>query len=132
MIQKLKPNLVDPILNQKIVKTLKPNISDYWEPTKKGCNTVYQKYIKPNLKFIIILIILLIILLYRYRSIKNKRLYKPKKMEYQNNYSEYLIDNYKRQKDEYHEKKINKKLKPLVYPIYPQHGDGILLPNKRL
>lgn len=132
MIQKLKPNLVDPILNQKIIKTLKPTVPDYWEPTKKGCNTLYQKYVKPNLKFIIILLILIFILLYRYRLIKNRRLNKPKKIENRNDYSDYFINDYMKQKDEYHEKKINKKLKPLVYPIYPQHGDGVLIPNKRL
>jgi len=111
MSNKLKPNLIDPILNQKIIKTLKPNIPDYWEPTKKSCNTFYQKYIKPNLKFIVILILLLLVLLYRYRSIKNRRINKTKNINANNDFASYFIDTYSKEKEESRDKNIKKKLR---------------------
>ena len=69
----LKPNLLDPALSQKIVRTLKPPREDYWKPTKNFAQTIYQQYIIPNIYIILFVIVLLIILFYRYRSIKTER-----------------------------------------------------------
>lgn len=71
--KRLKPNLVDPILQQKLMKTLAPPKEDYWAPTKNIFQIAYQDYIKPNIWLIILVIILLLLLLYRYRTIQNSR-----------------------------------------------------------
>ena len=60
-------------MSKKIIKTLNPPPQDYWAPTKNTLKIFVQKYIKPNIYFIIIIIIIILFLLYRYRTIKNKR-----------------------------------------------------------
>lgn len=75
-MKQTKPNLVDPIIQKKIIKTLKPKEfikDDYWKPTKSFSLSIYEKYIKPNIFFIIIIIIIIIFLIYRYRMVKNNR-----------------------------------------------------------
>ena len=71
--KRLKPNLVDPIIGQKIVKTLKPLKEDYWEPTRNIAKSFYNDYIKPNFGVVIFIIIIIILLIYRYRVIKSTR-----------------------------------------------------------
>jgi|SRR5271154_4061104 len=70
---RLKPNLLDPIIKQKIIKTLNPVKEDYWEPTKNIFQTFYQKYIRPNIYLILFIIFILLVLLYRYRVIQKDR-----------------------------------------------------------
>jgi hypothetical protein len=72
-IKPLKPNLVDPIMTQKIVKTLKPPTEDYWGPTKNLAQNFYQRFIKPNIYLLLFILLIIIILLFRYRSIKLER-----------------------------------------------------------
>ena len=69
----LKPNLVDPIVEQRIIKTLNPPVEDYWAPTKNSFQSFFRKYIKPNIVFIIIIILFILYLFYRYRMIKKTR-----------------------------------------------------------
>ena len=73
MNKPLKPNLLDPLLTQKIVKTLKPQTQDYWGPTKNFAQTIYQKIIKPNIYFFLFILFIIIVLLFRYRNIKLER-----------------------------------------------------------
>lgn len=68
----IRPNLVEPILKQKIVKTLNPKVEDYWAPTKNTAQSFVRNYIKPNMWFFIVLLIFGLFLLYRYRMIKRK------------------------------------------------------------
>ena len=75
--KRLKPNLVDPIVVQKIVRTLNPPKQDYWEPTKNVMHSFYTNYIKTNFGLIIVIIIICIFLVYRYRVIKSKRENEP-------------------------------------------------------
>ena len=42
--KKIKPNLLDPIIEKKIVKTLNPQEEDYWGPTKNVFQHFYQKH----------------------------------------------------------------------------------------
>jgi len=69
----LKPNLLDPIVEKKIMKTLNPPKEDYWAPTKNGFKSVYDKFIRPNIGLVIFIIIIIFFLIYRFRSIKKKR-----------------------------------------------------------
>lgn len=71
--KRLKPNLIDPIIGQKIIKTLKPPREDYWEPTRNVAKSFYHDYIKPNFGLVILIIVIIILLIYRYRVIKNER-----------------------------------------------------------
>ena len=69
----IKPNLADPLLEKKIVKTLTPPNEDYWGPTRTGLNKFYHKFIKPNWGLVVVLILLACFLIYRYRYIKDIR-----------------------------------------------------------
>jgi hypothetical protein len=73
MNKHIKPNLLDPILSKKIIMTLNPPKEDYWEPAKNFSQILYQKYIRPNIMFIIFLLFVLLILFYRYRIVKTER-----------------------------------------------------------
>ena len=76
MNKPLKPNLIDPLLAGRIVKTLKPPTQDYWGPTRNLAQNLYHRFIKPNIYFFIFVIFIIIVLLFRYRSIKLEREYK--------------------------------------------------------
>ena len=39
-----KPNLLDPIMCEKIIKTLNPPPEDYWAPTKNSFQSFYQNF----------------------------------------------------------------------------------------
>lgn len=69
----LKPNLLDPIIRKKIMKTLNPPRQDYWAPAKLNCRSFYENYMKPNVGLVIVIIIIILFLLYRYRVIKKER-----------------------------------------------------------
>lgn len=71
--KRLKPNLVDPIMSKRIIKTLAPEKPDYWAPTKNSLRSFYNNFIKKNVAFVIIVIFFILFLIYRYRSIKKDR-----------------------------------------------------------
>ena len=71
--KRIKPNLVDPIIEKKIIKTLAPPKEDYWAPTKNGFQTFYQTYIKPNMAFVIFILLVIVFLIYRYHTVKKDR-----------------------------------------------------------
>ena len=71
--KRLKPNLVDPIMSKRIIKTLAPEKPDYWAPTKNGLRSFYNNFIKKNIAFVIIVILFILFLIHRYRSIKKDR-----------------------------------------------------------
>lgn len=156
--KRLKPNLLDPIIEKKIIKTLKPPKEDYWAPTKNTFQSFYQNYIKPNIALVVLIILFIIFLLYRYRTIKKNREQKettnnntncntnecykyvektkepdPKVKEY----AEALVSVYNQQKEALREPKIGNfssrmesapKQPKLAYPMYPYKG-GSLIPN---
>ncbi|MEM3062060.1 MAG: hypothetical protein QW303_00750 [Nitrososphaerota archaeon] len=71
--KRLKPNLLDPIVEQKIIKTLNPPKEDLWAPAKNSFRNFYQHYIRPNFWIIAIIITVGLLLFYRYRMIKFER-----------------------------------------------------------
>lgn len=100
----LKPNLMDPLIDQKIMKTLgnKKQISeDYWEPTRVGLFTFWEKYILPNIWIIIVILIVVIFLIYRYRSVKSEREEKEMLEKY-NAFNAYNHSNYRGDYNYYH------------------------------
>jgi len=73
--KKLKPNLIEPRVRDKLFKVLAPpKEEDYWEPTMSTIQQFYHHYIRPNFWLILVVIILLLLLLYRYRVIQNERI----------------------------------------------------------
>ncbi|XWV24833.1 mg596 protein [Tupanvirus deep ocean] len=82
----LKPNLLDPIIEKKIIKTLKPPNHDYWAPAKSGVKSFFENYIKPNIGLVIFIIIIILFLIYRYRVIKKDREAKEIEKFYKNTY----------------------------------------------
>lgn len=155
--KRLKPNLVDPILQQKLMKTLAPPKEDYWAPTKNIFQTTYQNYIKPNIWLIIFIIVLLLLLLYRYRAIQNSRyknnddsqtttqiVVQPVQQVHQkkeiknsiNDYTNLVMSAYNQQKEDLREPpipKINRQFQPtkknsgFAYPMYPYTKGGSLV-----
>lgn len=143
-IKHIKPNLIDPILEKKIIKTLNPPKEDYWGPAKNGMQTFYQKYIKPNIILVIIIILIILFLIYRYRSIKKDRKLQQMQQYYQSqpnitnnntkiskqeidNYSDLLLTYYNQQKEMMREPTIKSNAK-LAYPMYP-YIQGSLVPS---
>ncbi len=134
----LKPNLLDPILEKKIINTLNPPQDNYWEPTKNIFHNIYKKYIRPNITLVIIFIIILLLLLYRYRIIKNKRVNKlDNDQQIIDEYTNYFIESYNQQKEDLREpiktdmSRIDNKKPSLAYPMYPYNNSGILLPSNK-
>ena len=68
-----KPDLVDPYIERKVIRTLNPPKEDYWAPTKSSAKTFYASYIKPNMTVLIFFCIFLALLYYRYRMVKKNR-----------------------------------------------------------
>lgn len=136
--KQLKPNLVNPIVKEKIIRTLNPPKEDYWAPTKNVFQSFYQNYIKPNIYLILFLIFLIVLLVYRYRIIKSRKTQNKsntdianKKDKPENINDEYIdaaFQIYKQQKDEYYEPKLKSKNKSgYAYPMFP-YQDGTLMP----
>lgn len=129
--KRLKPNLIDPIMEQKIIKTLKP--PDYWAPTKNVFNEFYKDYIRPNMVLIIIIIFICMLLFYRYWTIKNERINEPPKkaqpiLQYptlNKSQSDLLLEYYYKQKEASLEPKPVKSMQ-LAYPLYPYSKGGTL------
>ncbi|AZL89263.1 hypothetical protein QKC54_gp0569 [Megavirus baoshan] len=151
MNKPLKPNLVDPIFEKKIIKTLNPTVQDYWAPTKIGLRYLFQNFIRPNILLIIFLIIIALLLFYRYQVVKNNRetkkleqMYPGKSNNNNNNnidasadinsvdkYKDVLLYLYNQQKETMREPKTKKKhdiTDNFAYPVYPYKGS--LSPSK--
>lgn len=150
--KRLKPNLLDPILEKKIIKTLKPPQEDYWAPTKTTFQSFYQKYITPNWGLVILIILFIMFLLYRYITIKRDRDEKTPttcvngvcnretatKKEADTNTKEYtdaFVNLYTQQKENAREPKPVKRAdenKPkMAYPMYPYKGGSLVSAGSR-
>lgn len=134
MDKRLKPNLVDPIIQQKIINTLNPPKEDYWGPTKTTIYDFTNNYIIPNILFIIVLIIVGIILFYRYR-ITQKEKEKTQLDTYpdiqpntdQQLASKLAMEMYTQQKEQMREP--TKQKPSFAYPMYPYSKSGNLVPG---
>lgn len=139
--QKIKPNLLDPLIEKKIMKTLVQPKDDYWEPAKITANTFYHDYIKKNVWVVIIIILLILFLIYRYRSVKKEREIKRLNEQYTqstqstpkepdisyDDYVELLMELYQQQKENMLEPTIHRtKEHKRAYPIYPNTNGGSL------
>lgn len=144
----LKPNLLDPIVEKKIIKTLKPIQPDYWAPAKNSARSFVDNFIKPNIPLLLFIMVIIIFLIYRYRITKKKREIENTSILYGNGYqpkkeindtTNTLIQLYNQQKDFLREPPINdidiKRMTPvrvdtpkLAYPMYPYGKNGTLLP----
>lgn len=149
----LKPKLLDPIIEKKIIKTLKPVKEDYWAPTKNGFRTAYENYIRPNFFLVFFIILIILFLIYRYRIISNRRQiakieksldtldgsqvssYTIDKKNHSNtnndNYTELLLYLYNDQKEKMREPptKSNNISPKFAYPMYPYARGGSLSPS---
>lgn len=150
----IKPNLLEPIISKKIIRTLNPPKEDYWEPTKNTMTQFYHNYIFPNILLILFIIFVLILLFYRYRITKKEREDKPQEnfkselpiinQENSSKISETmymypnaqtLFDTYNFQKEEAREpqiKKFSTRVNPaprFAYPLYPYTKGGKLSPS---
>lgn len=142
----LKPNLVDPLISKKIIKTLDTSKENYWEPAKNSFWSFYQNYIRPNIFLIIVIIVILILLLFRYRIIKNNRETKTtntpiiqhqptsKKSTDTQEYADLMMHLYNHHKEILREPNNTQDLtqkNPIqfAYPMYPYAKGGSLAPG---
>lgn len=102
----LKPNLVDPNIEESIIKKLKPPVEDYWAPTKSGLHKFYHNFIRPNIYLIIFIIIVLLLLYYRYRRVKADK--EKEKLEDTDREFDKSINNDTNSKKNYHRQKNSK------------------------
>lgn len=140
--KRLKPNLLDPAIEKRIIKTLRPEQEDYWEPTKNTFQSIYSDYIQPNIYFVIFLVLVFLLLLYRYRIIqknRNENYYEQPIIQppvVNNNF----IDLYNMEKEQLMDMEINKGKKgkkdifstparKVAYPMYPYSDGGTLVPS---
>ena len=123
-----RPNLLDPLVTKKIIRTLNSKSNGHFLPVKNTFTSIYTHIILPNIIGIVVIFIAIIVLLYRYRITSNKRtvdalssnIYNQKQYDD----TDLLIDIYTHQKEVSREPK--KKQPPqtnespeLVYPMYP-------------
>lgn len=85
----VKPNLLDPIIEKKIVKTLNGPDNDYWAPAKTTAASFFDTYIRPHIVLVIFIALIILFLIYRYRMIKSDREIKRIEEEYAAKYSNY-------------------------------------------
>ena len=153
----LKPNLIDPLIERKIMKTLKPPENDYWKPAKSSFKSFFEVYVKPNIGLVIMIVIIIIFLIYRYRIIQKEREARELEMTYKkiygieipvnnqiqqnnqnkiqqkntaeiNEYTDLLLQLYNQQKEKLREPRIKNQTK-FAYPMYPYAQGGSLAPS---
>jgi hypothetical protein len=144
----LKPNLLDPIIKKKIIKTLKLPVNDYWAPVKSGLKSFIENYIKPNIGLVVFIILIIIFLIYRYRTIKEekkntygtnappenkKQLHSDTNGHETNEYTDLLLQLYNSQKENLREPPIKQNrhiaTTKFAYPMYPYAQGGTLAPS---
>lgn len=113
----LKPKLLDPLLQRKIINTLNPQTNN-WILLKSASKDFYDNYIYKNMFLIILVLLLLLFLFYRYRITKLERtremyyaLYTP-----ENNYSKQIINMYDLQKEYMREPEVGKMSRRVINP----------------
>ena len=126
MNNQLRPNLVEPEIATKVIRTLKNQQPDYWRPAKITAKSIYQNYIRPNISVVILVLLFGLFLVYRYRSVRDRReMIEPKE---ESGVTDVLLHLYEKQKEFSHEPKIKqfneRVVKPasLAYPMYPYGG----------
>lgn len=145
--KRLKPNLLDPLVESKIRKTLMPVKDDYWAPVRSSGTSFVQNIVKKNIGLIILIIIIILFLIYRYRVIKKEREMKEleERITLKNTtipnsitnlemkqYADILLAMYNQQKEYATEPRLkSKNINPnLSYPIYP-YSKGKLVSSER-
>lgn len=154
-----KPNLIDPIIRKRIMKTLMPEKPDYWGPTRNSFRSFYNNIIKQNIPLVIFVIFIILFLIYRYRATKRERNEKTISDEQNvplvatpplgkqnadrkpdpstDEYAKLLLQYYNQEKESAREpviKKFSTRMDPapgpkLAYPMYPYTKGGSLLPG---
>jgi hypothetical protein len=119
--KRIKPALVDPLIRQKIIKTIKPSKINYWAPTKNTAQYFYEDYIRPNLFSVVLIGIFLMILIYRYTLTQKDKLLREfnneEKVKNPDLDMAMFLYNYQKEMSLEPGSKIDKK--KISYPIYP-------------
>lgn len=127
-VKSMKPNLLNPIVEKKLKKTLLPTKENTWEPIKQFGYNIWRNFIRKNIVIIVIILLIVIFLVYRYRVVKKRK--EDQEFIGSNNseqlkHTQMLLDYYKLQKELAREPKFE-----LAYPMYP-YTKGELVPNKK-
>lgn len=134
-VKHLKPNLLDPIIEQRIKKTLMPKNTDYWGPVKNTSLSFWKDVVLKNIGLIVLVVLIILFLIYRYRVIRkvkesNVEPYVSKSKILPNNDNTRLfLEFYNQQKEILREPKI-KNSSGFAYPMYP-YSKGDLVSSER-
>ncbi len=156
--KRLRPNLLDPVIEKKIIKTLKPIQPDYWAPTKNKIQSIYLNFIKPNIFLLLFIFFIILLLIYRYQTTKKDREKRELEKNYENldddnknnsiknkmpkkeinEYTNLLLQLYNHQKENLREPLAKKSSKSKytmspkhAYPMYPYDGGSLAPSNSR-
>lgn len=69
----IKPDLVNPVIRQRIIKTIQPPGKTQWKPVKKFFSSLYEDYIIPNIYLVLFIIFVIFVLIYRYKITRDNR-----------------------------------------------------------
>lgn len=97
----LKPDLVDAEMQKKVAELLESPKEDYWGPTKDVITKVFNRWIKPNWAFWLIVLGLILFLIWRYRYVRRKKKYDKPVTQL-----DLLLEAYRKQQEALHEPKI--------------------------
>lgn len=137
----IKPDLINPVIRQRIIKTIQPPGETQWKPVKKFFSSLYEDYIIPNIYLVLFIIFVIFVLIYRYKITRDNR----KKSSKESNSEIISPDNQQKEavKDLVNKKEINqipdlamlmynqqkehlrepvKRSKNFAYPVYPYNG----------
>lgn len=119
----IKPNLVDPIIEQNLIKKFNPPKEDYWGPTKQSAGNIYKDYVRPNYLLIVLFILFILFLVYRYRIIRQKRPPVQAQSKTNSEYEQLLLDLLRKHQEDLREpiQPESTRMKPakIAYPTYP-------------
>ena len=123
----IKPDLINPVIRQRIVKTIQPLGETQWKPVKKFFSSLYEDYIIPNIYLVLFIIFIIFVLIYRYKITRDNR---KKTNESDSN----IISPNNQQKDAVRElvnKKETNQIPDLAMLMYNQQKEHSREPVKR-
>jgi len=126
----IKPDLLNPVIRQRLVKTITTPEKQYWKPVTKFFSNLYENYIIPNIYLVLFIIFIIFVLIYRYKITQDNRKKKspnnvenvavPEYLRYSE--PELALMLYQQQRENSREPKSVKKKMDSAYPVYPYDG----------
>lgn len=72
-MNEIKPDLVGDISLQRVMGDIDAQNEDYWGPVKDASKGFYDRVIKGNWMFVVLIFIIVLLIAWRYRYVKHKK-----------------------------------------------------------